>query len=452
MSLGPYYGRKPSRRNNNSVLGGKETYSHHLGKASVGTYYTYGLKDMRNILESVMVSDGYKPFGSFTNTTSTSSHPTYSNTLNYSNESGGLGSAGESLGQIPNRYNTYGLNNSSSARTTQSNFPYYRQIFSGNDIMNTAYDEILGHYMGNAQGYKDFTSAGAMWRNREAIAVAYTFGGYKDGNPWRQVHRTNVATDQTTNLGIQMDYPGSYTSGANNATTFFLWSTPTDNAHSTSSSRTSAFHMYTETSKGHNSNYDAYNSRMDLSSSCREQSLSFHTAGGPGSSNYDVFNLITETRQTQVGGSLSSQSSSFYDKDYAYHWDNGAGQKVNMYTFSAAGAQHWANHGQQKGIMSKVRVGYAGNEGSYNGGYNYRRWNLTNDSNTGTFGKYHQNMGEENYSMGHDWQYMVGQYNGGGQNNLSHKLYYSNDSMSSPGGVQPTANAGQSSGHCGSRT
>ena len=38
MSLGPYYGRKPSRRNNNSVLGGKETYSHHLGKASVGTY------------------------------------------------------------------------------------------------------------------------------------------------------------------------------------------------------------------------------------------------------------------------------------------------------------------------------------------------------------------------------------------------------------------------------
>lgn len=61
-------------------------------------------------------------------------------------------------------------------------------------------------------------------------------------------------------------------------------------------------------------------------------------------------------------------------------------------------------------------------------------------------------MGEENYSMGHDWQYMIGQYNGGGQNNLSHKLYYSNDSMSSPGGVQPTANAGQSSGHCGSRT
>ena len=30
---------------------------------------------------------------------------------------------------------------------------------------------------------------------------------------WRQIHRTNCATHQTTNLGIQMDHPGSYISG-----------------------------------------------------------------------------------------------------------------------------------------------------------------------------------------------------------------------------------------------
>ena len=79
-----------------------------------------------------------------------------------------------------------------------------------------------------------------------------------------------------------------------------------------------------------------------------------------------------------------------------------------------------------KKVCTKVRVGYCGNEGSYNGGYNLRRWNLTNDSNTGTFSKQRANCGEENFTMGQDWGYMIGNYDGGKitehGNNITYRL------------------------------
>jgi len=50
--------------------------------------------------------------------------------------------------------------------------------------------------------------------------------------------------------------------------------------------------------------------------------------------------------------------------------------------------------------------------------------------------------------MGQDWQYMLGQYNGA-QNNNNWKFYYATDSgTANVAGLSPTAQAGQSSGHC----
>ena len=102
-------------------------------------------------------------------------------------------------------------------------------------------------------------------------------------------------------------------------------------------------------------------------------------------------------------------------------------------------------------MPTKIRLGYCGNEGSYSGGYNLRRWNLTNDSNTGTFSKYRANCGEENFTLGQDWGYMIGNYDGA-QNNGTWQQYYHTDTRTDHSGLQPTANAGQSSGHCGWRT
>ena len=453
---GPIIGRRLGRRQNNSEIGTTESI-HAAGDPAqkrANTYdnsyaRNYGIRTMNQVTKGVFNST-FRDVASGGGT-STTNHQVFSNTVNPNNEVYGGGSVGESLGAEANALRIYGDN-----RFNQSKYPYYTPFFTTNEISTLQQSggqaKTSGYGGANNQGYRDSTSRAAQWKFRQVINVAYTGGGYKDGSPWRQIHRTNASTDQTTNLGIQMDHPGSYVSGACSDTTFFLWSTPSDNSHFTPSSRTSGFHMYSETGKSHNSNFNTYSDRNDSGTSFKETFLSFH--GGGDRSGMEVFNLATEARQSNNGGDLRSgtTNSAFSDKDKGYHWADSAGWTVNHQTFSVSGSSHWSAHGQQKGIPSKIRIGYCGNEGSYNGGYNLRRWNLTNDSNTGTFSKYRSNCGEENFTLGQDWQYMIGNYDGGGQNNGSWKQYYHTDSNTDVSGLQPTANGGQSSGHCGWRT
>ena len=453
---GPIIGRRLGRRQNNSEIGTCESI-HAAGDPAqkrANTYdnsyaRNYGIRTMHQVTQGV-VNSTFRDLAAGTSGTGTVNHQVFSNTVNSNHEQYGGGTVGEALGSEANALRIYGDN-----RFNQSKYPYYTPFFSHNEISTLQQTggqaKTSGYGGANNQGYRDSTSRAAQWKFRQVINVAYTGGGYKDGSPWRQIHRTNCATHQTTNLGIQMDHPGSYISGACSDTTFFLWSTPSDNSHFTPSSRTSAFHMYNESSKSHNSVFNTYSDRNDSGTSFKETYLSFH--GGGDRSNMEVFNLATEARQSNNGGDLRSGStnSAFSDKDQGYHWADSAGWKVNHQTFSVSGSSHWSAHGQQKGMPTKIRLGYCGNEGSYSGGYNLRRWNLTNDSNTGTFSKYRANCGEENFTMGQDWGYMIGNYDGA-QNNGTWLQYYHTDTRTDVSGLQPTANAGQSSGHCGWRT
>lgn len=454
---GPIFGRRYGRRQNNSEIGTTETI-HDAGTGSpsnrANTYedaraYNYGIRTMNQVTDGVFNST-YRDLASGGGS-GTVNHQVFSNTVSGNSEIFGGGVVGEDINvsRGANALRIYGDN-----RYNQSKFPYYTPFFTNNELSNlqqTGNVNTSGYGGANSQGYRDSSSRAAQWKFRQVINIGYTGGGYKDGSPWRQVHRTNHSTHQTTNLGIQMDHPGSYISGACSDTTFFLWSTPSDNSHFTVSSRTSAFHMYTETSKSHNSVFNTYSDRNDSGTSFKETYLSFH--GGGDRTGMEVFNLCTEARQSSNGGDLRSGStnSAFSDKDQGYHWADSAGWKVNHQTFSVSGSSHWSAHGQQKGQPTKIRVGYCGNEGSYSGGYNLRRWNLTNDSNTGTFSKYRANCGEENFIMGQDWGYMIGNYDGA-QNNGTWQQQFSTDSRTDHSGLQPTANAGQSSGHCGWRT
>jgi len=464
MSLpGPIHGRRESRRNNNSMVGfpggavrsavsRDQTIRQNnsdFGNTNLGGP-EFGIRTVQQHLsDTVRDKRGHSFFANNTGYTGTG------NVTNLEQAGGGTASEGMAGGmsiynafRSANNCNQYGYQGS--ARYGQANWPPKLFKHEMNDMVDQAHS-ILPTL--NGQGYKDLHSAAALWRYRQIINVAYTFAGYKSGSPWKSVHRTYHQNDQSSNLGDNLDYPGSYTSGGCNSTTYFLFSTPTDNAHSTSSSRMSAFHMFTETSKSHNSNFDMYNSRMDLGNCFKEHELIYLFGGGPGSANVDKFNMTTETRQQNIsGGHLTTQSSGFSDKDKGYVWDNGAGRTVVYTTDSIASSTRWGNHGQQKGIPSKHRLGYGGNEGEYSGGYTYRQWNLTNDTNAGNVGRPRQNNGEENFSMGQDWQYMLGEYNGL-QNNGSHKWYYaSSTGQADPSGTAPTAHAGQSSGHCGWRT
>ena len=300
------------------------------------------------------------------------------------------------------------------------------------------------------------TSANTAFKYRTIIAYSYLGGGYKDASPWKNVHKTINATDQTTHLGTLLDYPASYTKGACSKTIFFVFSVNTANVwtgpDTVSDTYVTGVNMSNDTNYAHQSKFDLKNSRSDMAVMWKETEFSWVVAGG--TTSVDKFNMSSETMAT--GYNLTSFNSSegasaFSDENYGYAYNSGNGVKFNFSSETFANGSVWGAHGQQKGISSKVGKGYAGNEGSYNGGYNLRRWTTSNDTNIGTVAKPDTNTGEENFTMGQDWQYMLGNYNGA-QNNNSWKFYYATDSGSaSVSGLNPGVNGGTSSGANGWR-
>jgi hypothetical protein len=296
------------------------------------------------------------------------------------------------------------------------------------------------------------------FKYRQIIQYSYLAGGYKNASPWRNVHKTTNSTDQTTHIGELLDYPISYTSGACSKTIFFVWSVNEDNAFKgpadLNGTRTSAINMINDTNYAHQTKFNIAYTRSDCATIFKETEFAWIFAGNR--TEVEKFNLTNESLVTSYAAtSINSGdgAGSFSDENNGYVYSNGGNVKMNLTTetISSIGVS-LAAHGQQKGISSKVGKGYAGNEGSYNGGYNLRRWDLSTDTNIGNVAKPHPNCGEENFTMGQDWQYMLGNYDGSGQNNVSWKFFYATDvGSTSITGLAPGVNAGTSSGHCGWR-
>ncbi len=296
------------------------------------------------------------------------------------------------------------------------------------------------------------------FKYRQIIQYSYLAGGYKNSSPWRNVHKTTNSTDQTTHIGELLDYPASYTSGACSKTIFYVWSVNSDNAwkgpadiHGT---YTSAINMITDTNYAHQNKFDLAYTRSDLGTMHKETEFAWIFAGNR--TEVEKFNLTNESLVTSYAATSingGEGAGGFSDENFGYGYSNGGNIKMNFSTETiTSGQPSWSAHGQQKGISSKVGKGYAGNEGSYNGGYNLRRWDLSTDTNIGNVAKPHPNCGEENFTMGQDWQYMLGNYDGSGQNNISWKFFYATDvGSTSITGLAPGVNAGTSSGHCGWR-
>jgi hypothetical protein len=295
-----------------------------------------------------------------------------------------------------------------------------------------------------------------VFRYRQLIQYSYLAGGYKNSSPWRNVHKTTNSTDQTTHIGELLDYPASYTSGACSKNIFYVWSVNSDNAWKgpgdVQGTYTSAINMITDTNYAHQNKFDLAIARSDLGTLHKETEFAYVFAGG--SSTMEKFNLTSETRLSTTFSSYDSGDGAggFSDENNGFGHGGFGGFKFNFASETHASSATWGAHGQQKGISSKVGKGYAGNEGSYNGGYNLRRWSNTTDTNIGNVPKPHPNCGEENFTMGQDWQYMLGNYDGSGQNNISWKFWYATDSgTTSVTGLAPGVNPGTSSGHCGWR-
>lgn len=329
-----------------------------------------------------------------------------------------------------------------------SEFTSYLMVYTGVSNIDDGWERIA------AQEHEP-----TNFKYRQIINYSYLAGGYKNSSPWKSVHKSTNSTDQTTYIGELLDYPVSYTSGACSKSIFFIWSVNENNAFrgptDLADLHTSSINMVTDTNYGHQTKYNLVYTRSDCGTMFKETEFAWIFAGNR--TQVEKFNLTNESLFTSYAAtSINSGggAGSFSDENNGYGYSDGGNIKMNFTTETISSfPSSLANHGQQKGISSKVGKGYAGNEGSYNGGYNLRRWSFTSDTNIGNVAKPHPNCGEENFTMGQDWQYMLGNYDGTGQNNVSWKFYYATDSGStSVTGLNPAVNPGTSSGHCGWRS
>ncbi len=293
------------------------------------------------------------------------------------------------------------------------------------------------------------------FKYRQVINYSYLAGGYKSSSPWKNVHKTVNSTDQTNHIGELLDYPSSYSMGACGDKILYVFSVNTGGGWTGPGTQldtfTSAVNMFTDTNYAHQTKFDLVYSRSDLGVLFKETQFAYIFAGG--SAIMEKFNFVSETRLSNTFSSYNGTdgAGAFSDENNGFGWSNSGGFKFNFASETHTGTGMWGAHGQQKGISSKVGKGYAGNEGSYNGGYNLRRWDNTSDTNIGNVVKPHPNCGEENFTMGQDHQYMLGNYDGV-QNNISWKFIYSTDTgTTSVQGLNPGVNAGTSSGSCGWR-
>lgn len=305
---------------------------------------------------------------------------------------------------------------------------------------------------------------------RQIITTGYVAGGYKDSVAWRNVNSNNHATDVATNHGDLLQEAANYTSGAHNRNNAFMWGTQGTGTQGVGAfTSTSCFNMRNNTTL---TKTPQMNTALTVGDSGTVQAddlegnptYSWQT-GGQGSASIQKFNLVTEQHQSTFGTSLSQAgtgAAAHYGEFFGYIWAEGssasadaagsAGKIKFVYateTQSTPGNVGW--HGQQKGLSTKVGKGYAGNEGGYNAGNNFRVWNYSTESVQTTVVKPIQDSGEENFVMGQSKGYMLGMYNTAGQNNRVYSFNYSTNSGVELGAsAQPsgTASGTGASGTC----
>jgi hypothetical protein len=303
---------------------------------------------------------------------------------------------------------------------------------------------------------------------RTIITTAYVVGGYKDAVTWRNVNRTVAATDTTTDLGDQIERSFNYKCGLVGLDRVTVFGAA--NAHAAASNLSTMFNMRTETTFTTPSRANMALSRGHGGTLFKEHLIGWITGGGEANNatiegylmpTDTIFSTGLSSGITGTAGGSGGGPWGAVDENYGI-WYTGEGGGLGgaqqnfsfgTQTLSTRTGTQVGAHYQQKTIHSKVGRTYAGNEGSYNGGFNYRRTTFSTNTTSGSaFAKSYSNMGEENYTLGNDWQYMLGQYNGA-QNNLSAKFVYATETQTNGGStLEPKGPAGRSSAVTGWRS
>lgn len=291
------------------------------------------------------------------------------------------------------------------------------------------------------------------FKYRTVITTSYVMCGYKSGTPYNNVNRMVHSTDVCSNLGNLMAYTASYSGGAPGLTKAWVFSAA--NAHATASVNCIALNMTTEAGIAYSSNNNMGSARNDAGYAFKETEYCHVTSDNDS----DKFNFTTETCSVGFSSGIINNGTgggvqALCDQHYAHLYGDSTGQTLAFATDTIANdrleAAAWNGiNNQQKPQNTKNRKGYTGNEGTYNGGYNYRVYDMNTNALARTVARPVTNSGEENFDMGQETSYMLGCYDGA-QNNRGQKFYHTTDSGYELGtGSVRTGIPGGSSGICG---
>ncbi len=299
---------------------------------------------------------------------------------------------------------------------------------------------------------------------RQIITTGYVAAGYKDGVSWRNVNKNNHATDVATNLGDLLQEAANYTSGSHNRDNAFMWGTNGTGTQGVGTfSSTSCFNMRNDTNLTKTAQMNTAQTVGDSATIIYYDqngtgTVSYQT-GNQASSVYQKFNLTTQQHQSTIGTSFTqggTGAGAHFSELFGYFWsDNAASGDRRKFVYateteSTPGAVI-GHHGQQKGLPSKVGKGYAGNEGSYGQGNNFRITDYATETVIGTSAKPLANHGEENFVCGQDRGYALGVYEepGPGQTNASYKIQYATNVGTNLGAAGQPSGAASGTGASG---
>ena len=286
---------------------------------------------------------------------------------------------------------------------------------------------------------------------REIITTGYLLSGYKDTAVWRNVNRMQHSTDTAVNLGDLLPAGGAYSGGMCGST--FSYITRASGSWLPNVNTVNKINMVTEV--GSSANAMPFSTSQNGQGAQNEKLRAYLPATGA-SSSLMRFDFASESWMSSIGlGTINFNQAghaSVFTELYGWIWgDDNNSTRITYATETQQASSVSGAHDQQHGQSSKVGRGYAGGDGSYNGGYVLRRWNLVTETNVGNITKPVPNCGEENYDMGQAHSYMMGCYDGA-QNNKSYRMNYATDSGFAGGStMEPKGVPGRSSGICGWR-
>jgi hypothetical protein len=288
---------------------------------------------------------------------------------------------------------------------------------------------------------------------RTIYTRGYTHCGYQNSSPWRNTNRTMHNTDTTTNLGDMMDNSAAYIDVGFSDYYSYVW--PNAGFQGVSS-YCSSMNMQTEAVRSHTDNWNMKNNRMQSKTLMNAGNTAVYICCGSSAST-DKFCTITDTmfaagtvgyNGVTSGGSAGS-GAGFFGQYYGTIANSSSSASLAWSTDTwTTGTWTYLNglDGINHGLSSKWGLGYNAG-GSNTASVNYYKFNDTTLSYISTINR-GDNGGEENYQIGQDWGYELGNYNGV-QNNNSFKQYYTSDTLVTGGStMQPKGHGGMSSGGC----